>query len=149
MNVQRYEPFADSRNIFDSFFGDDPLRGFFVRPVRANEVSQPAARLRVDVTDQDGAYQLTADLPGVNKDDIAVTVDGDVLTISAETKTSNERKDGDRVLFRERSAGKWSRSFRLGSEINLGEAQAKYENGVLALTLPKKAAESVKRLTVQ
>jgi HSP20 family protein len=145
MNITRYEPFADVFRGTDNLF-DDLFRGFFVRPVPTAEAP---ARPRVDVNEEANAYQVRADLPGVKKEDIDVTVEGDVLSISAETKSENEKKEGERVVMRERSYGKWSRAFRLGAEIDLARAAAKYENGVLELTLPKKAGEPVKKLTVQ
>ncbi len=141
MNLVRFDPFGD---LVDDFF-----RGFEVRPVWADaqRTAQPAT-IRLDVTDKDGAYEVKADLPGVTKDDISVTVDGDFVSIAAEVKKEREVKEGERVLKSERYFGRVARSFRLAAEIDLGAAQAKFENGVLRLTLPKKAAPSAKQLTV-
>lgn len=155
MNVTRYQPFTNfphSRTFFDSMFADELVRGYVVRPARENEasaVNTAVLRPHVDVSEQPSAYEVHADLPGVSKEDIAVTVDGDVLTIAAETKPAGPNNVGEQPVYSERAARKWSRSFRLGNEIDFARAQAKYENGVLALTLPKKVAESVQRLTIQ
>lgn len=155
MTIVTYSPFAAPRAFFARDVLDELFGGFVARPnaeaARTEIAARPvvAARPRVDVSEVDGNYVVRADLPGVKKEDIAVTVEGDVLSISAESKADSEQKEGDRLVYRERSFGKWSRSFRLGAEIDFEQAQAKYENGVLALTLPKRAAEAVKKLTIQ
>jgi HSP20 family protein len=90
-----------------------------------------------------------ADLPGVKKDDIGVTIDGEAVTISAEVRQEKEAKDGERVLRAERRYGKLERAFALGQPVDEATASAKYEDGVLTLTLPKKVAASAKRLSIQ
>ncbi|MEO7403775.1 MAG: Hsp20/alpha crystallin family protein [Burkholderiales bacterium] len=149
MTVTAYSPFAASRTFFARDVLDELFSGFAARPTAEAARTEAPARPRVDVSEVDGSYVVRADLPGVKKEDIAVTVEGDVLSISAESKADAEQKEGDRLVYRERSFGKWSRSFRLGAEIDFAAAVAKYENGVLALTLPKRAADAVKKLTIQ
>ena len=125
----------------------DPFEGFFrnlTRPV----TPYPAA-MRVDVREDATAYTIRADLPGVNKDDIHVSVDGERVTVSAETRSENEVKDSETVLRRERHAGTVSRTFALGQPVDDAQATAKYVDGVLELTLPKKAPATVRRLTIQ
>lgn len=139
MNLRRIDP-------IDAAF-NDLLRGFFVRPM-ALEAGQPA-QFRMDVREDEKAYVVHAELPGVKKEDIEVSVDGDQVTVSAEVKEEKEQKDGERVLRRERHYGKVARSFTLGQEIDESGAQAKFTDGVLELNLPKKAAESAKRLSIQ
>ena len=139
-NITRFTPFDDTF--------DELLRGFFVRPV-SFEGSTTPAQLRVDVTENDGAYTLRAELPGVKKDDINIAIDGDQVAISAEVKNEKEVKDGDRVLRSERYYGKVYRAFTLGQPVDEATANAKYADGVLELTLPKKAAVTAKRITVQ
>lgn len=136
-NLKRYDPF------------DDLFRGFFVRPVDFGKGSPETPEVRVDVKEDDKAYQVHAELPGVKKEDIHVDVDGAVVSISAERKEEKEVKEGDRVLRRERYFGKVSRSFQLAQEIEDSQVVAKYNDGVLELTLPKKAAVQAKRITVQ
>ena len=126
----------------------DPFEEFFrnlTRPV----MPYPAAAMRVDVHEDATAYTIRADLPGVNKDDIRVSVDGERVTVSAETRSENEVKDGETVLRRERQVGTVSRTFVLGQAVDDAQATAKYVNGVLELTLPKKAPATVRRLTIQ
>ena len=127
---------------------DDLFRGFFVRPVEAGQ-SREAPEVRVDVQESNNAYLVHAELPGVKKEDIHVDIDGAVVSISAERKQEKEVKDGDRVLRTERYFGKVSRSFQLALEIDESQAVAKYNDGVLELTLPKKAAVVAKRVTIQ
>lgn len=140
VNVTRYSPLDDAL--------DNIFRGFFVRPVRA-DVQDTVAKFRVDIAENDKAYTVHAELPGVKKEDINVSVEGDEVAISAETKTESEVKDGARVLRTERYAGKLYRAFALGAPIDEAAVSAKYADGVLELTLPKKAAASVKRITIQ
>jgi HSP20 family protein len=104
---------------------------------------------RIDVAEQNGEYKVLAELPGVKKEDIKVNIDGDEVSISAESRTQRDEKDGERVLHSERYFGKIERAFRLSQEIDETRASAKYTDGVLELTLPKKAAAAAKQLPVQ
>jgi HSP20 family protein len=135
---------------FDEAF-DDLLRGFFVRPVGydQNQRTQQVAQFRVDVSESEQAYTLRAEIPGVKKDDIGITIDGDQVAISAEVKNEKEVKDGERVLRAERYYGKVYRAFALGQPVDENAASAKYADGILELTLPKRAAVSAKRISIQ
>jgi HSP20 family protein len=139
-NITRYNP-------FDEAF-DDLFRGFFVRPL-GFEAPAGAAQFRVDVSEDEKAYQIRAEVPGVKKEDINVTIDGDTVAISAEVKNEKEVKNGERVLRSERYYGKLYRAFTLGQAVEEAGTSAKYANGVLELTLPKKAAAQAKRITIQ
>ena len=127
---------------------DDLLRGFFVRPVDFGGGVSEAPQMRVDVKEDNDAYQVHAELPGIMKEDIHVHIDGPVVSISAERKQEKEVKEGERVLRTERYFGKVSRSFQLGQEIDEAKSSARFKDGVLELSLPKKAHEQVKRLTI-
>ena len=139
-NITRFNPFDDTV--------EDLFRGFFVRPV-SYEGPAGAAQFRVDVSENENAYTLRAEIPGVKKEDISVTIDGDTVAISAEVKNEKEVKNGDRVLRAERYYGKVHRAFTLGQAVDETAANAKYADGVLELTLPKKAAVQAKRITIQ
>jgi len=139
-NVTRYSP-------FDSAL-DDLFRGFFVRPVNF-EGPAAATPFRVDVTEKGDAYVLRGEIPGVRKEDISITIDGDTVAVSAEVKSERDVKDGERVLRSERQYGKLYRSFTLGQAVDEAGAKARYADGVLELTLPKKAAAQAKRITIQ
>ncbi|HEU0282398.1 MAG TPA: Hsp20/alpha crystallin family protein [Gallionella sp.] len=138
-NILRYSP-AD-----DAF--DDLFRGFFMRPVRFE--GQPEVQIKMDVSEDDKAYTVHAEIPGVKKEDIHVTIDGNQVAISAEIRNEKEVKEGEKVLRSERYYGKVSRAFTLGQDVDEAAAQAKYNNGVLELRLPKKAASASRKLTVQ
>lgn len=130
---------------------DDLFRGFFVRPVSlGNEggSSTEAPSIRMDVKENPDNFLVHAELPGVKKEDIHVTIDGNLVSISAEVKQEKEVKDGERVLRSERYFGKVSRSFQLAQDIDDGKAAAKFADGVLELTLPKRAAAASKRLSI-
>lgn len=138
-NILRYNP-AD-----DTF--DDLFRGFFMRPVRFE--GQQDVQIKVDVHEDDKAYTVHAEIPGVKKEDIHVTVDGGQLAISAEVKNEKEVKDGSKVLRSERYYGRVSRSFALGQDVDDGAAEAKYDNGVLELRLPKRTTAKTRSLTIK
>ena len=128
---------------------DDFFRGFFVRPVEySGGAGTEAPQMRVDVKEDKGSYQVHAELPGVQKDDIHIHIDGPVVSISAERKQSSEVKDGERVLRTERYFGQVSRSFQLGQDVDEGKASAKFTDGVLELSLPKKTAPQARRLVI-
>jgi len=139
-NVTRYDPFGE---LFDDFF-----KGYFVRPV-TSEGREAAPRVKIDVTEQNGGFKVLAEIPGVKKEDIQVNVDGDQVSITAEVKREKDVKEGERVVHSERYFGKASRAFRLGYEIDEAKVQAKYNDGVLELTLPKKQTPAAKQIAIQ
>lgn len=126
---------------------DDTFRAL-MRPWRF-DAPDIAPRIKIDVSETDGQYAVKAEIPGVRKEDIDVRVDGNLVTISAEVKTEKEEKKGSRVLRQERQQGYASRSFTLACPVDDTRAEANYQNGVLELKLPKKAATSSKRLSIQ
>lgn len=126
---------------------DDFFRGFLVRPVEMG-ASADVPSIKIDVKEQDKAFLVHAEMPGIRKEDIHVTIDGPMVSISAERKQEKDVKEGEVVLRTERYFGKVSRSFQLGQDIDDGAANAKFTDGVLELTLPKKAATQSKRLTI-
>ena len=143
-SVSIYDPFADVfPTLFRGLFDQQPVAG----NGNGNGTRQPAG-FRVDVRETPDAYTVHADLPGVNKDQIAVEIDGNQVTIRAEARQQAEHKEGQRVLRAERFVGQFARSFVLGSELDEDKSSAKYENGVLELVLPKKQQPAAKRLTI-
>jgi HSP20 family protein len=137
-NLTRYSP-------VDEAF-DDLFRGFFMRPVRME--GAPEMQIKMDVKEDDKAYTVHAEIPGVKKDDIHVTIEGNQVAISAEVKNEKEVKEGEKVLRSERYYGKVSRAFTLGQDVDEDTAQARYSDGVLELTLPKKAVAKSRRLNI-
>lgn len=134
-------------SLFDEFFKDF-APGFYVRPLHGDGLPQPS-QIKVDVKEDDTSYTVLAEVPGVPKEDIHVSVDGDVVSLRAEVRQHDEKKDGEKVLRSERYYGAVSRSFRLPSELDASQAKAKYDNGVLTLRLPKKQAGSAQRLAIE
>ncbi len=131
----------------DSF--DNAMRRFFA-PMAFDVEPAPLLKMRVDVTENDKAYEVKADIPGVKKDDINVRIDGNVVQIDAEAHGEKDTKgNGDKVLRSERYQGSISRTFSLASDIDEGKVAAHYADGVLSLTLPKKTASSARKIAIQ
>lgn len=134
-----------SSDFIEDFFKDFP--GFYVRPLRAEGGHGPG-HIRVDVQDADKAYTVKAEVPGVNKEDIQVSIDGHTVTIKAEVK--QEQTDKDAAWLRcERYYGASSRSISLPDEVDEAQSKAKYDNGVLTLTLPKSSTTASRKLAIE
>ena len=138
-NITRFDPFNEP---FEDIF-----RRMF-RPVRW-EGEAAAPEIKVDVEESDRAYIVKAEIPGVRKEDIDVQIDGNVVSISAESKREKQVEEKGMLIRSERYYGSMLRSFSLGSDVDQAEANAKYTDGVLELTLPKKATASAKKLAVK
>ena len=148
-NIIRTDPFQELVR-FDPFRGMEgvgwpPLRRF-LRELPSLP-AEPAIKL--EVTEDDKAFKVKAELPGVKKDDIAVEVEGDQVSISAEVKRETEEKEGEKVVHSERYYGKQYRSFTLGREIAADKVEAKFADGVLDLTLPKASGNGGRKIAVQ
>ena len=139
-NMVRYDPFNE--------LVDDLFKGFLVRPM-AFEGRAELPRMKVEVAEKNGAYIVTAELPGVKKEEIGIAIDGAQVTLTAEVKREKEVSEDERVLHSERTFGKVSRSFALPQELDEAKAEAKFRDGVLELTLPKKAAAQRRQISIQ
>jgi HSP20 family protein len=128
---------------------DNLFEGFF-RPMRIMDEEAAGTGLapRLDVIEREDEFLVKAELPGVKKDDIEVSLEDGVLTITAETKSETEEKEGERVIRQERRYGKYLRSLRLGKEIDERKVKAAYKDGVLELTLPKAEEVKPKKISV-
>jgi HSP20 family protein len=135
--LTRFEPFGDLENLF---------KGFMVRPVFQGLTAAP--QIKLEVSEDDKAYTLKAEIPGVRKEDIQISVDGNLISISAEVKKETEKKEGKKVVHSERYYGRVARSFTLDSEVEQGAAQAKYTDGVLEAVLPKKPGAKATQIAV-
>ena len=138
-NITRYDPF--------SFTLDDFFRSPMLRPLKL-ELDTPDMQIKLNVTRSDGAYKVDAEMPGVKKEDIHVTVDGGLVTISGEVKKESEEKKGDQVIRSERYFGKVERSFSLPQDIDEAHVDAKYADGVLNLTLPLREKTQAKAIEI-
>jgi HSP20 family protein len=140
VNITRFGPLEDA---FENLFRGTPV--WLADP----QTRAPApTQFRMDVTENDKEYLVLAELPGVNKDEISITINGNQVSVSAEVKHEKDVKNGGAVLRAERYYGKIQRAFALGQEVDEATAEAKYNDGVLQLTLPKKTATAGKRLAV-
>jgi HSP20 family protein len=126
---------------------DDMLKGFFVRPLSFD--AELAEGIKLDVKEDDKAYTVNAELPGVKKEDIHVQVDGNRVSLSAEVKQQSEVKEGEKILRSERYYGQVSRSFQLSQDVDENTASAEFKDGVLQLVLPKREKSSSRKLTVK
>lgn len=139
-NITRFNPLEEA---FENVFRGVPV---WV-PSRETRALAPT-QVRMDVTENDKEYLVLAEMPGVKKEDISVTIDGNEVTVSAEVKQEKDIKNGETVLRSERYYGKIQRVFTLDKEVDEATAQAKYDDGVLELKLPKKTVAAAKRLAV-
>ncbi|MEY4122929.1 MAG: hypothetical protein RLZZ457_1767 [Pseudomonadota bacterium] len=130
-NLARFNPFTELRDPFS----DDFFRGFALRPVFRTMDDEP--QMRLDLTEDGKNFFVKAEIPGVKKEDIKVSVDGNQVSLSAEIKKETEEKEGAKVIRSERYYGSIARSFTLDENVDSSAASAKYEDGVLQLTLPK------------
>ncbi|TFV99525.1 Hsp20/alpha crystallin family protein [Oxalobacteraceae bacterium OM1] len=137
----RFESLSDVPP-FNSLRGLDEFFRNFQRP------SDGEQRMKMDVIENDRAYTVKAEIPGVKREDIKIDVHGNRVEISAEVKQEKEEKEGDRVVRSERSYGQVSRVFTLAHEIDDAEASATYQDGILELTLPKRGSGGGKKIPV-
>jgi HSP20 family protein len=138
-NLVSYDPFTDTGL-------DEMFRGFFA-PVRVEGGRTPVT-IKMDVTETADGYTIHAEMPGMKKDDINVEIEGNQVTITAESKREWEKKEGDKVLRSERYFGNVYRSFTLPAELNEAKSEAKYDKGVLELKLVRKAPVGGRKLPV-
>ncbi len=142
--ITRNTTYRDPLTLFEDVFGD-----VFSRQSYGLGESPSVTRARLDVVEKPETFEVKVDLPGVKKDDIQVDIQGNRVAISAQMQSSKERKDGERLLYAERYTASYARSFELPQEIDEAHADARYENGVLQLLLPKKATTANKRLAIK
>ena len=145
-NLARFNPFSNLTR-FDPFRNDDWLKGFWVSPFAGG--MEAALQIKINLTENDKSYSIRAEIPGVKKEDIKVNVDGNRVSISAEVKQGKEEKKGEKTICRECYQGSSYRSFSLDSNVDESKAQAKYDNGILELTLPKKNGNGAKQLQIK
>jgi HSP20 family protein len=135
-----YDPLSDTGI-------DELFRGFF-QPVRREGRSAPVT-IKLDIAEDDKSYIIHAEIPGVAKDDIQVTIDGNQVSLGAEVRRETEARDGRRILRSERFYGSAYRTLTLPTEVDEAQSAATYRNGVLELKLAKKAQQAGKRLSIQ
>ncbi len=133
-------------NLFDDFFRD-VAPGFYVKPLHGDPLPSPG-QIKMDVKENGSSYTVSAEIPGVRKEDIHVTVEGGMVMVRAEVKQEDSHKD-DKQLRNERYFGSVSRGLQLPQDVDQSQAKAKYDNGVLTLTLPKKQGNGSQKLRIE
>jgi HSP20 family protein len=146
-------PVARDSRALSALAGRDLSRLFddtFDRLFNTSHGSEPAAARApaLDVVETESGYAVKLDMPGVAKEDVKIAVEGRQVTVQAHTTRVEEKKDGERLLYRERAASRYARTFTLPAEVDQGEAAARLEHGVLTLTLPKRSARSAAQIPV-
>lgn len=145
-NLMHFDPFHEVTRF-------EPWRGLgdFFRDIRLKSALRDVGaepRIKLEVTETDQAYTVKAEIPGVKKEDIKIDIDGNRVSISAETKMETEKKEGQSFVRSELYYGQQYRSFTLAHDIDNVKAEAKYQDGVLRLLLPKRTVTSSKKLVV-
>ncbi|MEK9804144.1 MAG: Hsp20/alpha crystallin family protein [Curvibacter sp.] len=135
-------------SLFDDFFRDLSSPGFYIKPLHGEPLPGPGS-IKIDVKENGSTYTVSAEIPGVKKEDIHVAVEGGRVTVSAEVRQEDVQKQGDKVLRSERYYGSVARSIALPQDVDSAQARAKYDNGVLTLTLPKKQGGSGQKLRIE
>ena len=146
-NITRWDPFSEMARFDPLHDMSDYFKGFMLRPVFQGLEAEP--EIKLEISEADKAYTVKADVPGVKKEDIQISVDGNQVSISTEVKHEKEEKEGNKLVRSERYYGKQFRSFTLAHDIDEAKAEAEYNDGVLKLTLPKKAGSATKKLAIK
>lgn len=121
----------------DSIFDFDRLFNQLGVPAVSKELDNDFFSPRVDVTEHDDHYKIKAELAGVDKDKLSVTLDDGLLTIQASVESEKSDEEDGRVIRKERRTGSFLRSFNVGRVVQESAISAKFENGLLELTIPK------------
>lgn len=142
-------PSIFGENLFDDFM-DFPFRDFdrdfFPRTERNGYGKGQQALMKTDVKETDNSYELDIDLPGFSKENVSAQLENGYLTIQAASNTNNDEKDENgKYIRRERFTGRCSRSFYVGEGVTQEDIKAKFENGILKLSVPKKDAKAVEQ----
>lgn len=139
-------PLIPRNRFFEEFFRDFPL-GYSVKPLHGEPLPSPD-KIKIDVKNKEKSFTVHAEMPGLNKEDIHVTVDGNVVTIQAEVKQYDADTDEGQVVHSERYCGSIARSFSLPVAVSESGVKAKYENGILTLNLPKETEGGSRKIAI-
>lgn len=134
------------KSLFDEFFRDFPL-GYSIRPLHGDPLPSPA-QFNVEIKESDDAVVVQAEIPGVDKDDIDISVEGNVLTIGAEVRQYDADRENEKVVHSERYYGTVQRQFTLPASVSQDKAEAAYQDGMLVLTLPKETPNGTKKIAI-
>jgi HSP20 family protein len=141
MTMQRWEPFQEMLTLREAM--DRLFQESFVHPGRSSLTQGERGWMPIDMSEQGDAFEVSATMAGVKPEDVQISVENDVLTIRADSKSEGERRD-QRWLVKERQQASFQRSIRLPARVQIDDARATFEDGVLTVTLPK-APEAMSR----
>ena len=127
---------------------DNLFQGFFRPMQRVEEDARQGLAPRLDVVERENEFVVQAEMPGITRDDIEVTLENGILTISGECRNEKDETNGSRLIRQERQYGKYVRSLRLGKEVDEKKIKANYKDGILELTLPKLEEVKPKKINV-
>jgi HSP20 family protein len=143
--MTRWNPFRAATRYDPLATFDDLFRGFGARPLREFEATPD---IRIDVSEDPKVYRVKAEMPGIDKKDIEISVEGNQVSIGAEVKRETKGKDDEKDVYTERYFGKVFRAFTLPNDLDSAKADAQYDKGVLILTLPKKGNGGSRRIAI-
>lgn len=131
MNLIPRQSLFDMDNLFENFFAPRlDMGGNFFAP-------------KIDLHEKGDSYEISAELPGVKKEDIHLTLNQGILSIEAEVRQENKEEKNGKVIRQERRYGKYSRAFDLGAGVQEGDIHARFEDGILTVSAPKKPAQEL------
>ena len=137
-------PSIFGENLFDDFMNDFPFEKHFFGERNPLYGKHAKNIMKTDVKETDNSYELDIDLPGFKKEDINVQLDNGYLTIAASKSLEKEDEhEKSHYIRQERYSGSMSRSFYVGNDVKQEEIHAKYEDGILKIAVPKKAAKAI------
>lgn len=144
MTGNAWDPFTEMQRMQErmSRMFDDAFGRYRASPLFQGMDDSFAFAPQMDMTENDQAYVVTMDLPGAEKSDISVNIEGQVLTVSGKTSEVSEQKQGNQVIRQERRSGQFERALSLPGPVETDKMQAKYEKGVLTVTVPKAEAKT-------
>jgi HSP20 family protein len=145
-NLTRFNPFKSLSRLDPGTDFEDFFRSFGVRPSWSKIEVLP--EIRLDVSEDDQVYRVKAEIPGVEKNDIDLSIEGNQIAISAEIKRESKPKEGERDIHSERYYGKVYRAFSTPTDVDSAKAEANYEKGVLTVTLPKKGNGQSRKVAI-
>jgi HSP20 family protein len=146
--LSSYRPGGGMEDPFGRMF-ENMFQDFFAPLAQGRWSGDDVGMPRLDVTETEKTFEVKAEMPGVKKEDVNVSIDGQRVTIEGECQQANEQRQGEQVVYSERSTRKYQRSFTLPTEVDDTSAQARLEDGVLLLSLPKKQGGTARKLTIQ
>jgi HSP20 family protein len=134
-----------SGNMFSNLMHGNSM-AYYIKPLHGESLSSDFS---VDVKEKNGTYLVHAELPGVKKEDVDVSIDGDCFTISAEIEQMDQESEDEKIIQSERYCGSVSRTIRLPMTIDRTSSSAHFENGILELVLSKEKKKAGKNLEIK